>query len=127
MTSTSSGWLGRLERIGNRLPHPTLLFVWLCLLMLPLSALLALLGVTAEHPLEDRTIVVRSLLDGEGLRYVFTHLVGNFTGFAPLGVVLVAMLGWASPSIPGCSAPAWRPWCGAPPTAPWWWRWRSPG
>ncbi len=93
MTSTSPGWLGRLERIGNRLPHPTLLFVWLCLLMLPLSAVLALLGVTAEHPLEDRTIVVRSLLDGEGLRYVFTHLVGNFTGFAPLGVVLVAMLG----------------------------------
>ena len=93
MTSTSSGWLGRLERIGNRLPHPTLLFVWLCLLMLPLSAALALFGVTAEHPLEERTIVVRSLLDGDGLRYVFTHLVGNFTGFAPLGVVLVAMLG----------------------------------
>ena len=93
MNTPSSGWLGRLERAGNRLPHPTLLFVWLCLLMLPLSAVLALLGVTAEHPLEDRTVAVRSLLDSDGLRYLFTHMISNFTGFAPLGVVLVAMLG----------------------------------
>lgn len=41
MIASSSGWLERLERAGNRLPHPTLLFVWLCLLRLPLSALLA--------------------------------------------------------------------------------------
>ena len=33
MTNTT-GWLGRLETLGNKLPHPTLLFVWLCLLLL---------------------------------------------------------------------------------------------
>ncbi len=93
MAEPSSGWLARLERAGNRLPHPTLLFVWLCLLMLPLSALLAAVGLTATHPLEDRAIEVRSLLDGDGLTYLFSEMVTNFTGFAPLGVVLVAMLG----------------------------------
>ena len=93
MAEPSSGWLARLERAGNRLPHPTLLFVWLCLLMLPLSALLAAAGLTATHPLEDRSIAVRSLLDGDGLSYLFSEMVTNFTGFAPLGVVLVAMLG----------------------------------
>ena len=93
MAEPSSGWLARLERAGNRLPHPTLLFVWLCLLMLPLSALLAAAGLTATHPLEDRGIEVRSLLDGDGLTFLFSEMVTNFTGFAPLGVVLVAMLG----------------------------------
>lgn len=92
-TAQDGGWLGRLERLGNRLPHPTLLFVWLCLLMLPVSAVLAILGVGAEHPLKGGAVAVQSLLDSDGLRYLFSNMVTNFTGFAPLGVVLVAMLG----------------------------------
>jgi aminobenzoyl-glutamate transport protein len=34
-----------------------------------------------------------NLLSGEGLRRMLAGTVGNFTGFAPLGTVLVAMLG----------------------------------
>jgi aminobenzoyl-glutamate transport protein len=92
-SSTRSGWLGWIESVGNRLPHPTLLFIWLCLLLLPLSALLAAFGPEASHPVSGDTIQVRSLLSGEGLRWILTSMVSNFTGFAPLGVVLVAMLG----------------------------------
>jgi len=92
MTNTP-GWLGRLETLGNKLPHPTLLFVWLCLLLLPLTAVLGAMGLSTVHPLSDETVTVRSLVDGDGIRYLFTSLVGNFTGFAPLGIVLVAMLG----------------------------------
>ena len=92
MTNTT-GWLGRLETLGNKLPHPTLLFVWLCLLLLPLTAVLGAMGLSSVHPLSDETVTVRSLVDGDGIRYLFTSLVGNFTGFAPLGIVLVAMLG----------------------------------
>jgi len=39
------------------------------------------------------TVVARSLLDRDGFKWVLDHLVKNFTGFHPLGVVLVAMLG----------------------------------
>ncbi|WP_297766683.1 AbgT family transporter [uncultured Alcanivorax sp.] len=92
MTNTT-GWLGRLEILGNKLPHPTMLFVWLCLLLLPLTAVLGALELSTLHPLSDETVTVRSLVDGDGIRYLFTSLVGNFTGFAPLGIVLVAMLG----------------------------------
>ncbi|ASK33544.1 aminobenzoyl-glutamate transporter [Alcanivorax sp. N3-2A] len=92
-TASHGGWLARLERLGNRLPHPTLLFVGLCLLMLPLSALLAVTGVGAIHPVSGDAVAVRSLLDNDGLRYLFSNMVSNFTGFAPLGVVLVVMLG----------------------------------
>ncbi|MCK5887877.1 MAG: AbgT family transporter, partial [Alcanivorax sp.] len=87
------GWLGRLETLGNKLPHPTLLFVWLCLLLLPLTAVLGALELSTQHPLSEETVTARSLMDGDGIRYLFTSLVGNFTGFAPLGIVLVAMLG----------------------------------
>lgn len=88
-----SGWLAGIERLGNRLPHPTMLFVWLCVLLPLISLLLSVLGTGAEHPRSGEIIQVRSLLGAEGLRYMLTHLVDNFTGFAPLGVVLVAMLG----------------------------------
>lgn len=91
--SVASGWLAGVERLGNRLPHPTLLFVWLCLLLLPLTALLARLMPAATHPLNGDSLLIRSLLSGEGLRWMLTSAVSNFTGFAPLGVVLVAMLG----------------------------------
>mgnify|MGYP002713952852 FL=1 len=33
------------------------------------------------------------MLNAEGIRYIFQSVVTNFTGFAPLGTVLVAMLG----------------------------------
>lgn len=91
--STSAGWLSRLEQLGNRLPHPTLLFVWLCLLLLPVSALISVITADTAHPLTGDPLVVRSLLSAEGVRWMLTSMVSNFTGFAPLGVVLVAMLG----------------------------------
>lgn len=88
---TRTPWLARLETLGNRLPHPTLLFVWLCLLLWPLTALLAALGIDARHG--DEIHHVRTLLGSDGVRFMLTSLVGNFMHFAPLGVVLVAMLG----------------------------------
>jgi aminobenzoyl-glutamate transport protein len=91
--SVQRGWLATIERLGNRLPHPTMLFVWLCVLLPLLSWLLATLEVSAAHPGNGDSVAVRSLLAADGLRYILTSLVDNFTGFAPLGVVLVAMLG----------------------------------
>lgn len=87
------GWLRLIERAGNRLPHPTLLFVWLALLLLPLTAILNASGISVEHPLSGDPLVIRSLLSADGVRYLLATLVTNFTGFAPLGTVLVAMLG----------------------------------
>ncbi|MCK5874413.1 MAG: AbgT family transporter [Alcanivoracaceae bacterium] len=91
--SATAGWLSRLERLGNRLPHPTLLFVWLCLLLLPVSALVSVSIPDTAHPLTGDPLPLRSLLSAEGVRWMLTSMVSNFTGFAPLGIVLVAMLG----------------------------------
>ena len=85
--------LNRIEAIGNRLPHPTLLFVWLCGIVLVLSAAAALAGLDARHPVSGEQIHAVNLISAEGLRLLLERTVTNFTQFAPLGTVLVAILG----------------------------------
>lgn len=85
--------LNFIERTGNRLPHPTILFVYLCLFVFGLSALLSLIGVSAVHPVTGQVVEVKNLASGWGLREMLLKAVKNFTGFAPVGTVIVAMLG----------------------------------
>lgn len=85
--------LNRLERFGNRLPHPLTLFVLLALAVPPISALLYHLGTVAIHPRTGETVAVVNLLSSDGIVRMLTNGLSNFTGFAPLGTVLVAMLG----------------------------------
>ena len=85
--------LGRIEAVGNKLPHPATLFVILAVLVLILSGVSAYLGASVTHPGTGEEIKAVSLLNTEGLHKILTNLVTNFTGFAPLGVVLVALLG----------------------------------
>lgn len=82
-----------IERIGNRLPHPTLLFVFLCGFIAVISAIAWLASVEASHPVTGELITAKNILSGEGLRYMISTAVKNFTGFAPVGTVLVAIMG----------------------------------
>ncbi len=93
MSTGSGSWLDRVEVLGNRVPHPTLLFVYLSVLVIALSCLFALTGLSASHPVSGETVTVLNLVSREGLQRILTEAVGNFTGFAPVGTVLVAMLG----------------------------------
>jgi len=86
-------FLDFIENTGNKLPHPTSLFILLTGLILILSAIFEALQLTAIHPLNGNTINVVNLLSQDGLHKILTHTVSNFTGFAPVGTVLVAMLG----------------------------------
>ena len=86
-------FLNHVETLGNRLPHPTTLFIWFCLLVLALSWLLSMLGSSAIHPVDGSTVSVTNLLSQDGLHKILTKTVSNFTQFAPVGTVLIAMLG----------------------------------
>ncbi len=81
------------EKVGNALPHPATLFLLFALSVLFLSLFTHLLGWSALHPATGEEIHVVNLLSREGFHRVILELVDNFTGFAPLGIVLVAMLG----------------------------------
>jgi len=85
--------LSIIERAGNALPHPATLFALLAFLVVLLSGLFSLTGISALHPGTGETITPFNLLSVEGLHMILTKMVVNFTAFAPLGTVLVAMLG----------------------------------
>lgn len=94
-------FLKGVEWLGNLLPHPVILFVWMSVFLLVLSAVLSYFGISVIDPRPegasgrsaDGTIEVVNLLNGEGLARIVENLVTNFTGFVPLGTVLVALLG----------------------------------
>lgn len=88
-------FLGAVERAGNALPHPAIMFFYLTIFVVLLSGLISLLGLSALHPVTGEAILPINLMSAAGLRTVLTEMVKNFTGFAPLGTVLVAMLGFS--------------------------------
>src|SRR6056297_2534715 len=85
--------LNGIERVGNKLPQPIILFFILAGFVLFISWFISLFNVAVQHPGTGETIKAVNLLSKSGLQRVFTQAVNNFTQFAPLGVVLVAMLG----------------------------------
>ena len=86
--------LDGIERVGNKLPHPVTLFAIFALLVIILSGVFASMGVQVEDPInEGEMLQVKSLMSKEGIQYIFESAVKNFTGFAPLGTVLVTMIG----------------------------------
>ncbi|PYZ95717.1 aminobenzoyl-glutamate transporter [Alteribacter lacisalsi] len=98
MNNRSNGLLMRsldgIERTGNRLPHPVTLFALFALMVVLASGLFAALGTAVQHPDPDEGVIqVESLMTVEGVQYMFESAVDNFVGFAPLGTVLVTMLG----------------------------------
>ncbi|HEY0875929.1 MAG TPA: AbgT family transporter [Vicinamibacterales bacterium] len=90
-----SRFLGIIERGGNALPHPATLFALMALGVVVISAIAAQFDLSVVHPGTKKTIEPVSLLSIGGLHRMMTEMVTNFTGFAPLGTVLVAMLGIA--------------------------------
>jgi len=124
-SSRQSGFLSAIERIGNKLPDPIMLFVGATILVMALSAIGSWLnwsvepvtiraktemivgadGVSVAKPITENgrpvlelvktgtTIAPRSLLSADGVYWLIANMVRNFINFAPLGVVLVGVLG----------------------------------
>lgn len=81
------------EKVGNALPHPATLFALFALFTLLFSGIAHWAGWTAVHPGTGEQVSAVNLLSREGFHRILLEMVDNFTGFAPLGIVLVAMLG----------------------------------
>ncbi|RJE76385.1 aminobenzoyl-glutamate transporter [Pseudoalteromonas sp. MSK9-3] len=86
-------FLNSIERVGNKLPDPAIIFLIAMVLIWFLSWLFSGTSFDAIDPRTGQAIVVNNLLSGDALAGFLASMVKTFTGFAPLGVVLVAMLG----------------------------------
>ncbi|MBG0563892.1 AbgT family transporter [Actinoplanes sp. NEAU-A11] len=129
MKPPKSGWLDRIERLGNKVPHPAIIFLSLCLLVIVLSWVLALFDVSVTYDvaepvtgpavteeyeagtqvpdltavpddyaeedlvIQQETTEIKSLISIDGVRFMFTSFVSNFSSFSVVAVILVAMLG----------------------------------
>jgi aminobenzoyl-glutamate transport protein len=123
----SGGLLDIIENVGNRVPHPVLMFLYLIIFVIVISAILALIGVSVtdqiavpipvdaiplyvggalnpvfagpgygpdtHYEIVETTISIQSLISIEGIRFVFSSFVSNFTGFSVVGVTFVALMG----------------------------------
>jgi len=86
-------FLGYVERIGNLLPHPATLFAGFALLVVIASWVASLFDISVIHPGTGEVITPVNLVSKEGLDLILSKMVTNFTDFAPLGTVLVSLLG----------------------------------
>ncbi len=100
------GFLGFVEKVGNFLPDPIMIFVWLIGLLMILSAIGAAQGWSASlgYPgdtapqyatLENGVLTYRaeSLFSEVNMSRLLTEMPRTLTGFAPLGLVLLVMFG----------------------------------
>ncbi|SFM44907.1 AbgT family transporter [Salibacterium qingdaonense] len=83
--------LDGIEWLGNKLPSPLLLFALLAFIVVVISGIFS--GVSVTNPTTSEVVEVKNLFSASGLEYIFSSAVDNFIGFAPLGAVLVTMLG----------------------------------
>ena len=120
--------LDGIEKVGNKVPHPAIIFVGLCVLVIVLSAILAAFDVSVtydvavqpplvaeqeyvggsvvpepvispeqylndEMDIVQETTEIESLLNADGIRFLFSSFVNNFASFSVVAVVFVAMIG----------------------------------
>lgn len=124
----SQKMLDGIEKVGNKVPHPVMIFLILIGIIIVFSAIFAAAGVKVTYDVTEpvpivgaetyqggtqepsveipphelyypevkshtETTEIKSLLTGDGIRFIFTSAVSNFTNFGVVGVILVAMIG----------------------------------
>ena len=87
------GFLGTVERVGNKLPDPAVLFIALLFITWVLSWLLSYVSFDVIDPRSSAPLLINNLLAPRALTEFTSVMVTNFAHFHPVGVVLVAMLG----------------------------------
>ena len=91
--SLADRFLNFIEYSGNKLPSPAMLFVYCLAIALVVSFSMSMMTFDMIDPRSGQAIVINNLLTGGYLASFFSSIVTTFTGFAPLGVVLVAIMG----------------------------------
>ncbi|MEL6378057.1 MAG: AbgT family transporter, partial [Pseudomonadota bacterium] len=121
----TKGFLGWVERTGNKLPDPVFLFAYFIIALVVISVICAMLGVNAllnDQVLggmpdsqkarfgigDDGIISAVSLLAAENIQKLWVEMPKTFTHFHPLGYVLVVMLGAGVAERSGLFASAMR-------------------
>jgi len=99
--TTMQRLLDGVEKVGNMVPHPVIIFLILIGIVVAISAILGAFGtaITFErinpdtHKVETASTAIRSLLTADGIRFMYSSLVPNFMSFTAVGLMIAAMIG----------------------------------
>ena len=95
-TTAKKSWvdsmISGIEAVCNKLPPPAILFCILFVIVAVVGAIFSIAGVSLVNPATGDVVVASNLFSTEGLQWLCTNLVKNFTGFAPLGLVITMTL-----------------------------------
>ncbi|XVL30238.1 AbgT family transporter [Staphylococcus equorum] len=86
-------FLNIVEKVGNRLPDPSILFFLMCVGLAILTWVVSLFQISVKHPGTGDTIAIKSILSKDGLSMILNDAIKNFSEFPALGLVLAVMLG----------------------------------
>ena len=94
-------FLDGVEKVGNMVPHPVVIFLILIAIVIVLSALLGAFGASVSferinadtQEIETASTEIRSLLNADGIRFMYESLVPNFMAFTAVGLMIAAMIG----------------------------------
>lgn len=89
----ASGIFKLIENVGNKIPDPFMLFIYLIIFLVLISAFLSWLGVAVVNPITHKSVAIKSLLSVEALHWFLTDMVKNYTNFPVLGMIMVVTLG----------------------------------
>ena len=84
--------LDGIERVCNKLPPPGILFIYLFVIVAILGAIVSATGASLVNPANGETVAAKNFFTGEGIQWLLANLLKNFTGFAPLGLVICMTL-----------------------------------
>ncbi len=83
-----SKFLDGVERVGNKLPDPVILFIWLVVLVAVISWIGSICGWSAISPANGKLVTVFNLLSPAGFQYMISNCYQNMSTFAPLAIAL---------------------------------------
>ena len=96
-TASKQTWLDKaltvVENVCNKLPDPVILFCWLFLFTAIIGTIATVAGVSLINPASGEAVVSQNFFSVDGLHWFLESMVKNFTGFAPLGLVITMTLG----------------------------------
>ena len=86
-------FLNSVEKIGNKLPDPSVLFFLMCVALAIMTWVISLFNVSVKHPGTHQTIYIKNIISHDGFTMIMNDTIKNFSEFPALGLVLAVMIG----------------------------------
>lgn len=86
-------FLNSVEKIGNKLPDPSVLFFLMCIGLAIMTWVISLFNVSVKHPGTHQTIYIKNIISHDGFTMIMNDTIKNFSEFPALGLVLAVMIG----------------------------------